>query len=409
MSDINPILYRLEKEGKVKKDSSEPPRWTSCELERSSLDELESLAKTFGGTVIISQTSVSLPDGVRFTATVSWNHGSVNVVGMTARPRRYLEDAKVSAAHKALEIISSRTDLPADLSRAAREKYQLGFTRGNEQNTLVFIHILLIHSFYLGLEYRVGERWPFPEESFHEYKGAPEDNLSSSVEESLWTYMSFKRSFNNYAGRHLVACANTAQILSKSGIGSIVFGVSDHSRTIHGVWTEIDSIEKKLEDRTAKVNHIQDELFRVLREQFSRFFEPKSFRDAICESIALTVTEISSSSALMSKYLIFIVQVSIDLAKIPAARPLFEWKNETVRRDGAATVVIPKCEPQKKDLPTEKLLVEKEPPLEKIEKLVPRNDSAASPPASSSSPSPKPKTPTLPPNFSKPAKKHTKK
>ncbi len=115
-----------------------------------------------------------------------------------------------------------------------------------------------------------------------------------------------------------------------------MFGVYDRSMKVHGVWMPAE------EDRTAQLNHLEDELQRLLRQHFAAYFQPQTHRSLVCEVITLKVLEVATPLETRVSHTVFVVRVEVDCAKLPANMPLCAWKNEVVLRDGASTIVIEK-------------------------------------------------------------------
>lgn len=155
-SDVNSLLYALEKEGRVRfsRASNGPPLWESARRERTSLEEAKKLAASLGATLEVGAQPRMLRDGARFAGVATWTD-SFGVVLAESRPQRSKNEAEKRAAHLLLGKLAEDARRGTQLKEEAWASYKDVLVRGKE--------------------FHVGDKWPFPERTFEEHKGGKHD------------------------------------------------------------------------------------------------------------------------------------------------------------------------------------------------------------------------------------------
>jgi len=339
---------------RFKSSKSPIPHWSSTNMERTSLDEIYKLAKDFQATPDVDYQRIDQLGGDRYIGVAKFTLGDIVVVSKPSIPRRLPADAKVYAAHGLLNQLRLDKRLPGKLRSEAGEMYNLAWARGRP---LV-----------------VGEQWPDKEGPFLEFKGnqnaedgnkkkfhkfnqgtnATQSSASSNQSPSYsasaqpsnqdnvkhandqWSLYNFNSSRHKWAAYNLVAFLNT-RMVDQADIpseASIVFGVDDKTRIIHGIYIALPVGDKIYSDPKEDIKRFEVNYSEALLKQIRCGLEPVIHRDAVCKAISVLFRDVTKDPFDRRFLAIF----TIRLEDVPVTP--YSYESKYVWRKEAQTVTI---------------------------------------------------------------------
>jgi len=238
------------------------PMWASSELELTSIDAVEDVVKLmnerlteaswdvfsdasrasgqlFHGVTkvkvevkVAPSESTDINSHVRFRAQVCLvddSNGSAaadsSMLIQGPRSNRRLEEvqARIEAHHAFLKTLYMHPNLGRAITGRCRLEYREAWQRG--------------------LEYKFGREYPFGERTYTELKGM--DEAAFVKKDSVWDRKKFDAAFEEHAVKVLCSWINSAIIArGRRDLCHLVFGVTDRSRIVHGVWQKGPEGEK---------------------------------------------------------------------------------------------------------------------------------------------------------------------
>ncbi len=206
-TDVNPILYKLQKGGKAVVESKEhvTPIWKSADAERTSYDEVVDFAKTVSAGVCVCVVPKEMQDGFRVSCTLIWDDVEGTICSTSVRLHE--GEARMYAAHDLLRLLCTQRPKSKDVTT---KLWQIAFERG--------------------LNFQRGAPYPrsLIEDTLREWKGA------SNVDK-IWNLGEFWPSLSLNALPNMCGMWNTLALHPEVGDhGEIIFGLHDNG-TIHGI------------------------------------------------------------------------------------------------------------------------------------------------------------------------------
>lgn len=237
---------------------------------------------------------MDLTDGVRFSSVSSavvpassTPHAEDITVSSEApgRLRRDPVDAQVYISHSLLRRIFTNNSVV----KSFREKCQEEFR----------------DVMYRGRTYELGSEWPVSEDAYTEFKGAP-------LPTDHWPYNCFVRVFDAHAHRTVCAFMNSVTIYTETvaSQASMIFGVHDQTRLIHGIWQKAPA-DPELQQ--AQLREVEAALREKLGNRIQGLVAPPKARTLLQSRLRLDTSLVGYQDG----HLIFLVLLTLELGPAP--------------------------------------------------------------------------------------------
>lgn len=296
---VNQILYACCTSGQLERLDTKPPKFRSTKLERASLDFLSAIQqqKLIQSLEIVTS-EMQLPSGVRFSAVAKATvvavppHQLTDVVVESDQPgrlRRSPDEAHVCAAHSLLQNIYRNNAIARSTRQLCQDEYKEALRRGRT--------------------YEFGSQWPYGEDLYTEFKGAEHDD-------ERWSYNAFLATIKKNVCKTLCAFANSVSVYGEfiASSATIVFGVHDKTRIIHGIWRPVADDDPETQTRDLMV--VEADLRERIGQQIKATIGPSGARALLESRIDFAVLPISFNVPPQGQYP-FLVLIHIQLRPGP--------------------------------------------------------------------------------------------